>query len=301
MYLEILQREVSLDRLETFRKVVEAGSIAEAADRNSNRQSLFSRQIKELERAFEVRLFDHHGKQRVLNEKGRELAVMVQQFFLALEDFRQGATETGSVIRIGAGESVFEGLILPHAAELHLANRDVRFEMQNMSSRSVLEGLAAGRIEIGFAHTTDFHPDLITRPVADLSYVAVIPRSLLREGQQPEFGLFGNVDCVLLAGQGRFRAGLEALASEHDFRFHATVEATSFRQLVQIIKTRSFASVVPHWYADEFEQSEFVVRTFNPLLVLSTQIHIMYHRKAADLRPLIHRTVERVSRIVSQL
>ena len=50
------ERGLSLDRLKTLIEVAKAGSIAAAARGDSARQSLYSRQIKELEEFFGVEL-----------------------------------------------------------------------------------------------------------------------------------------------------------------------------------------------------------------------------------------------------
>src|SRR5947199_3074139 len=50
------QSGLSLERLKTFREIVAAGGITAAAGDDSNRQSQFSRQLKELERYFGVEL-----------------------------------------------------------------------------------------------------------------------------------------------------------------------------------------------------------------------------------------------------
>jgi len=56
------QSGLSLERLKTFREIVAAGGITAAAGDDSNRQSQFSRQLKELERYFGVELLKRgHG------------------------------------------------------------------------------------------------------------------------------------------------------------------------------------------------------------------------------------------------
>ena len=62
---------VSIDRLNTLCAVVEAGTIAAAAGPDLNRQSQFSRQIKELEKALGANLFERSGKTLKANETGR--------------------------------------------------------------------------------------------------------------------------------------------------------------------------------------------------------------------------------------
>src|SRR5438876_8623230 len=64
------QSGLSLERLKTFREIVAAGGITAAAGDDSNRQSQFSRQLKELERYFGVELL-----RRALKTRGQALIV----------------------------------------------------------------------------------------------------------------------------------------------------------------------------------------------------------------------------------
>jgi DNA-binding transcriptional LysR family regulator len=64
---------ITIDRLHTLCAVVEAGTIVGAAGPDPNRQSLFSRQLKDLEKALGTSLFDRIGKTLQLNENGRRV------------------------------------------------------------------------------------------------------------------------------------------------------------------------------------------------------------------------------------
>ena len=66
---------ISIDRLQTLCAVVEAGTIVLAAGTDPNRQSQFSRQLKELEKALGTTLFDRVGKTLQPNETGRRVAL----------------------------------------------------------------------------------------------------------------------------------------------------------------------------------------------------------------------------------
>ncbi len=81
------ERGLSLDRLKTLIEVGAAGSIAAAAHGDSARQSLYSRQIKELEEFFGVELTCRRGKVLTLTEAGRELARLAGESMRRLDDF----------------------------------------------------------------------------------------------------------------------------------------------------------------------------------------------------------------------
>jgi DNA-binding transcriptional LysR family regulator len=80
---------LSLDRLKSFCLVAEAESFTKAAGGDSNRQTQFSRQIKDLEQFFGTELFQRKGRTVTLSTTGMELHTLVSEYFCALEDFHE--------------------------------------------------------------------------------------------------------------------------------------------------------------------------------------------------------------------
>src|SRR5213083_1057629 len=83
------QSGLSLERLKTFREIVVAGGITAAAGGDSNRQSQYSRQLKELERYFGVELLKRGRGPIELTEAGQRLHEIIGHALRALEEFRQ--------------------------------------------------------------------------------------------------------------------------------------------------------------------------------------------------------------------
>src|SRR5689334_20720757 len=71
---------LSLDRLRALLEVGAAGSIVKATGGDPVRQSQYSRQIKELEDFFRVKLVEREGNGTRLTANGREL-VRISRFF----------------------------------------------------------------------------------------------------------------------------------------------------------------------------------------------------------------------------
>jgi hypothetical protein len=82
------QSGLSLERLKTFREIVAAGGITAAAGDDSNRQSQYSRQLKELERYFGVELLKRGRGPIELTDAGQQLYEIVGHTLRALEEFR---------------------------------------------------------------------------------------------------------------------------------------------------------------------------------------------------------------------
>jgi len=104
---------LSLDRLKTLLEVGVAGSIVKAADGDPVRQSQYSRQIKELEDFFRIKLVERQGKGMRLTANGRELTRISRFFMLGLSNFQRGCLAEEQTFRIGASASFIPRFLLP--------------------------------------------------------------------------------------------------------------------------------------------------------------------------------------------
>jgi DNA-binding transcriptional LysR family regulator len=75
------QKGLSLDRLQTLCLVAEKGGVMAAARGNPNRQSLYSRQLRELEGYFGAPLIDRSRTPHSLTDLGRQVERMARGFF----------------------------------------------------------------------------------------------------------------------------------------------------------------------------------------------------------------------------
>jgi len=94
---------LSLDRLASFCAVAEAGSIVKAAGGDPVRQSLISRQIRELEEFFGAELTWRRGKGLAVTPAGRRLAALVRGQLQDLDDFLRESAGGTKEFSIGAG------------------------------------------------------------------------------------------------------------------------------------------------------------------------------------------------------
>jgi len=65
---------ISIERLETFKLVADAGGITPAAAGSKSRQAQFARQIKELEDYFHAHLVNRRSRNQPLTNDGLRLA-----------------------------------------------------------------------------------------------------------------------------------------------------------------------------------------------------------------------------------
>src|SRR5687767_4363283 len=118
---------LSLDRLRSFLEVGAAGSIVKAAGGDPVRQSQYSRQIRELEDFFSVKLIERHGKGTRLAAHGKELARISRFFLLGLSNFQRGCLAEGQTFRIGASATFIQRFLLPFLSDPRIMRRKTRY------------------------------------------------------------------------------------------------------------------------------------------------------------------------------
>jgi DNA-binding transcriptional LysR family regulator len=139
---------LSLDRLRTFLRVVDAGGISRAAPGQLVRQSQMSRQIRELEAFFGRALVERRGRGLTVTAVGRQLADVVRS---ALQGLRDVATDAGGAaisFSLGAGDSLLHACVLPRIGEFATASTVV-VSLTALAGADVVTRLGDGRLDFG--------------------------------------------------------------------------------------------------------------------------------------------------------
>lgn len=118
---------LSLDRLRSLLEVGAAGSIVKAADGDPVRQSQYSRQIKELEDFFRIKLIERQGRGTRLTPNGKELARISRFFMLGLSNFQRGCLAEEQTFRIGASATFIRQFLLPVVSDSNVLQSGARY------------------------------------------------------------------------------------------------------------------------------------------------------------------------------
>src|SRR5262245_58728827 len=121
---------LSLDRLRAFLAVAAAGSIVKATDGDPVKQSQYSRQMRELEDFFRIKLVERHGKGIRLTTSGRELARISRFFMRGLSNFQRGCLAEEQTFRIGASATFIRQFLLPTVSDSAAKGRRIRYVVE---------------------------------------------------------------------------------------------------------------------------------------------------------------------------
>jgi DNA-binding transcriptional LysR family regulator len=290
MFAELLQEGgLSLDRLQSFCLVAQAGGVTKAARGDPAKQSLFSRQIKELEEFFGAELMRRKGRGVVLTGAGARLNVITRECFASFLDFKKQCKNQPVEIVIGAGESVIQWLLMPRLEQIREGLPNVRFKFLNLPTDEAVKRLVDGLIDFALVRK-----DAITRPLQAMAlgimgYSLFVPRGLCTPHGRKE-GL-KVLDCLPLAtleGEGRFRSVLSAIARKQGLRVNIQIECSSFPLAACAVARGKVAAVLPTIAAAELvvtgaEQVAFsFLKTFDREMCLATSPRLIRIRPVLE-------------------
>jgi DNA-binding transcriptional LysR family regulator len=156
----------SLRQLEVFSAVARGESVSRAARELSMSQSAVSGSLAELERQFDVRLFERVGKRLQLSELGRALrprAEALCEQALELESGFAGQTEAGE-LRVGATLSIGNYLCAPLMARFMREHPGARVRLHVANTVEIARQVKNFEIDVGLIEGELSDPELeVTR------------------------------------------------------------------------------------------------------------------------------------------
>jgi len=256
MFKKLLsQSGLSLDRLLTFCLVAEAKGVTRAAKGDPVKQSLYSRQVKELEEFFGVELVRRKGRGIVLTSAGQRLHTMSRDQFAALTDFKADCQNEPLEIVYGAGESIIRWLLLPRLGAVGEKLPGIRYKFLNMTSSETIRHLREGLIDLGIVRKDKLTPPLKGVILGTLKFSLFIPPNM----EAGTRGLRGptvleSIPLAVLEGNGDFRQELTRAAEKYNLHLNIKIECSSFPIIAQSISQGLAGGILPRLAAQELQK-----------------------------------------------
>lgn len=254
------QTGLSLERLRALVEVGAYGSIVKAAEGQPARQSLYSRQIKELEDFFEVPLLERQGRGVRLTAPGRELSRISRFFLLGLSNFQRGCLAEGQSYRIGADPTFKHEFLIRVLAAATAANRDLHFSMETVTGEEVERRLHDLTVDFGVVTDGVLSRPLQTRLLGSWPWALWVPRSFAKTQAEAERALKSKA--VALASTG---SEIEQQLLAHWIQDHEpTLICASFLEVRDVLAAGKTAGLLPSFLAPADSARRFVKLAVGP-------------------------------------
>ena len=290
------ERGLSLDRLKTLIEVAKAGSIAAAARGDSARQSLYSRQIKELEEFFGVELAARRGKVLALTRSGWELVRLASESLCLLDDFKSRSRNLPYRFTIGAGDSLHAWVVAPVLADIQQRGLPWLFALENIRNSEIPLKLQNMDVDFGIVRTSALAAEgLESRAICSMDYALYVPAALAGKkvrGREEDFSrLLGMFPLATLGSGSGFHASLKRNCAEFGIRLRVQCETQSFPFAARMLKSGAFMAVLPCMAEAELGGG-FVKVTHPALDRLSRSISLAWNPRLLRVRPSARRVID---------
>jgi len=277
------QSGLSLDRLRTLCSVAEAGGIANAAQGDPTRQSLYSRQLRELESYFGTELTRRRGKGIELTDAGLQLATLARTHLSGLLDFKKAAGGEPSEIRIATNNSVLEWLLIPALSRLSEEAPPARIALSVARTREIIQGLRDHSVDLGLVRKNALVNPLRFRAIATIEYALFVPAPW-SGGKRTPFDLLRRHPLALPVG-GEFKEQFEKACEKAGESIAAHFACSSFTQAAELVRQGAAMAVLPTIAAAALSQEKVCQLPFPVLHSYRRTIGLAWHPRLPDLRP----------------
>lgn len=292
------QGGLSLDRLQSFCLVAEAGGVTKAAKGEPARQSLFSRQIKELEEFFGVELIRRTGRGVTLTAAGRRLHTLAREQLAGLQDFKQECAGARQELTLAAGDSVIQWVLLPKLAEIQSRLPAVRLRVLNLTSAEVASGLAEGTIDLGIVRK-GAAGKLQCATLGKVEFSLFIPRRLLggRSANELSLAEIARLPMATLEGVGEFRSELSRVERKRKVEFNFALELSSFPLVAKAVQGGACAAILPSLARDEFRSGNIVELQPDWLRPLGREMVLAWNPRLVRIRSAVAKAIPVISSV----
>jgi len=283
------QSGLSLERLKTFREIVAAGGITAAAGNDSNRQSQYSRQLKELERYFGVELLKRGRGPAELTDAGERLYEIIGHTLRALEEFRSTCAGRPVELVVGAGEGLIQWLLLPRLSGLSEAHPKLAVTFQNLKTDDIVSRVLDGSVDFGIVNRFEPNRAIASAPLGELEFCLFASAALLPPNPKLKLKLetLGELPLAMLEGSAGIRKALNDEAQRAGIKLNVRLRFSSYPQLAQAVQNLGVAAILPKLAAPSFAGTDVRAMPMPFLKSFSRQITLIWNRNTAEIRPAI--------------
>jgi len=170
-------RDLRLDQLNTFCRVIELGGFSAAADRLGISQPAVSLQVRQLEKRLGVRLVERIGKRTTATDSGKRLlghAGRIEEAVnAALDDLAVRGDAALGRVRIGTGATAAIYLLPPILRDLRRRFPALEITVTSQNTIDVLKALEANAVDIGLVTLPAPGRAFAITPLLDDDFVAI--------------------------------------------------------------------------------------------------------------------------------
>ena len=238
------QKGFSLDRLMLLCKVAHSGGIRAAVGDDPVRQSLASRQLKELSDYANVELTHRVGRGLEVTNAGKELADIGNEFFTKMEAFLQRSHNLPVDFKLGVGDSIFQWQLLPKMKTFESNFKNINLISYSYSANEIIKAVETRSLDAGIVRRTAlFDTNLIAKHIGEIRYKLFIPRQMCKSTKRNHPPPIQGIPFCTLTGDGEYAKAMTRFLSA--FSGTSALNCSSMTQMFAAVQSSQYAAILP--------------------------------------------------------
>lgn len=280
--------------------MAQAGSLTRAAGGDPTKQSLFSRQIKELEEFFGVELIRRTGRGVALTAAGDCLCRLAREHLTALTDFKKECLQRPVELSIGSGDSFIQWLLLPRLKAITESLPNVNLRFLNLPTMEIIKLLDEGRIDLSLVRKSAVGRSLKSVSLGTLKFSLFAPAELVRSkaAGSNQNRVLDGLPLATLEGDGSFRQELAVAARKQKAKLNVQLECSSFPLVARALKVGKLAAVLPSIAASELTDAGVVEMSLTSLNHLNREMCLAWSPRQERIRPVLEKAIKVFSKAI---
>jgi DNA-binding transcriptional LysR family regulator len=273
---------VTLKQLEVFVETAKSGNVSHAARKMYLSQSACSMALATLEAQLEGSIFDRHGKQLFLNERGRSLLPKAITIISQIKELKDMMTEnkkdslSGQLI-VGASKTIGNYLLPQLISEFSRLYPNVQVKLEISNTATNLSKLLSFNIDIALIEANCYCDKINAHPWRkDELLVVASPEYPLSKKRKLEPSDIMNARWLLREASSQTRLKLEQAMGGKIQPFLELDDTEAIKQATQASLGISCLSKII--VADSLKNNK-LVELKTPFLKLNREFHILIHKE----------------------
>lgn len=272
----------SLRQLEIFVAISRTESVSRAAEVLSLSQSATSSALSELERQFDLQLFDRVGKSLRINETGQQLlsrAVELLDRAKEIENLLQGNAGFGHM-KIGATLTVGNYLATILVARFLQEHPESRIQLQVHNTSTIVQQIANHELDLGLIEGDCNHPDIAVEPwIADELVVFSAPNHPLANQRKVTMAQLLQEQWILREKGSGTRATFDRAFHSHHSELKIRLELEHTEAIKRAVESGLGIGCISRLALKDAFRRGSLVPLSTPSLELGRYFYFLWHKQ----------------------
>lgn len=270
---------LSLERLDLLCRIAHSGGIRAAVGNDLSKQSLSSRQLKELSDYVGTALCRKNGRSLEMTNAGEELVAISTDFFLKLEAFLDGTRHLPRRFELGVGDSVFQWQILPRMKDFQRQCEGIQLQSYSYPASEIIKKVEARELDAGIVRLSALGPtELSVINIGEISYKLFVPLEDTSESGTTRQPAFRTLAFCTLTGDGEYARAMASFLAT--FNGKAALNCSSMTQMYAAVESRQYAAVLPANAEKNLPSDRILAYNLPELSYFTRTIALIHHTDA---------------------